>query len=98
MKKFLNYLLLFALVVVISELLFGYAIFQKSNKDKQDGIYSSIYKVTRYLYKSYKANVPYIDMLDNSSGIYPVNLKKRLSNSDFVVDDNVFTTNPPAKR
>ena len=42
MKKFLNYLLLFALVVAISELLFGYAIFQKFNKDKQDGIYSSI--------------------------------------------------------
>ena len=95
MKKFLNYLLLFTLVFLISELLFGYAIFQKLNKIRQDNYYSSIYKVGRYLYKSYKANVPYIDILDNSSGIYPIDLKKKLSNSDYAVGDNVFIAKAP---
>jgi len=97
MKKFLNYLLLFALVVAISELLFGYAIFQKLNKDKQNNYYSSIYKVGRYLYVGYKMSFPYIEKLDNSGGVYPVNLKKKLLGSDYIVGDNIYITKNPYK-
>ena len=42
MKKFLNYLFLFVLIVIISELLFGYAIFQKLNKVRQEVITSEL--------------------------------------------------------
>ena len=79
MKKFLNYFSLFVLILLIIELMFGYLIFQRLNKVRQDSFYSSVYKVTRYLYKSFQTNVPYIETIDNSGGVYPsVDLKKKI--------------------
>ena len=107
MKKALNYFVLFSLLIVVFELFIGYSIFQYRNlfSQSQDESpsstlhrYSSINKVASHIATIYKKNFPYLDVLDNSSGVYPVNLKNKIINSKYIEGDNVFISRNPVTR
>ena len=83
MKKFIKYLFLIFIVLLISELLFGYAIFLKRNKSEHNTYHSSIYKVSRYFYSIINKN-----NLDEQEA-YP-----QLELSDNLKNDNIFIVTP----
>lgn len=63
MKKFLYSIVLLVIFLLITELLLGYAIFQRLHKVYQHSFHSSILKVAEYL--------PYL--VDTKFGVYPMN-------------------------